>query len=381
MTRHRFVIKLLQAAAWQENTIEPGQLLDEDISTANQYGLGPLLAWLMRADQAAMDVSLRKRLTSIGAMSRFLSASVANAVIQLAVESGDSRNFMLLKGASLITDIYPVPHLRLMGDIDILVQNRDVTRVCAMLRTLGYEQYPDLPASFYENHHHLMPFRHPQTNVWIEVHTAIFPQSHACANLPVFQPDYFRRYREPVLYQTHPFVRPMAELNLLYIITHWMMEFRVHDSASQLLDVIYLMKKYGESFDWKIFAQMVDNRCTVACVTIVLGYLQRDSLLEIEAFQWERLCRKKSACGWVGRRLMYMLIDGIFERRRLVHHYLGLNNVRIIWDGLLRDRLPVVNYLTLVFALLFPTQRTDRFSLSFQWSRLRRLFGKSKPQR
>ena len=380
MTQPRMVIKLLQAAAWQGNTLDPGQLTDEDISTANQYGLGPLLAWLMRSEHASLDIMLRKRLASIGAMSRFLTASIANAVVQLAVESGDSRKFMLLKGASLITDVYPVPHLRLMGDIDILVQEKDLAPVCAMLTKLGYEQYPDLPASFYENHHHLMPFRHPNSEVWIEVHSAIFPPGHPCATLPVFQADYFRRYHQPVMYQTHAFVRPMAELNLLYIITHWMLEFRVQDSAGQLLDIIYLMKKYGANFDWQIFAQMVDNRCTVACVTIVLEYLQGEQLVAIEPRQLTRLRGKKSACGWLGRRLVCRLIDGIFERRPLVHDYLGLNNVRIIWHALLCDRHPLHNYLSLLYKLLFPPERTDRFSLPFQWSRLRRLFTRSKVQ-
>jgi hypothetical protein len=77
---------------------------------------------------------------------------------------------ILLKGmASIASDLYPDPAMRILGDVDLLVGEQDGEKAAHVLASLGFEPYRRKDRD-YSQHHHLAPQRHPKTGLLIEVH-------------------------------------------------------------------------------------------------------------------------------------------------------------------------------------------------------------------
>jgi hypothetical protein len=78
-------------------------------------------------------------------------------------------NPVLMKGsASLVTDLYPDRGMRIIGDVDLLVEGGDALRASEILGACGFE--PVENGHDFRDHHHLTPQRHPVTGLIIEVH-------------------------------------------------------------------------------------------------------------------------------------------------------------------------------------------------------------------
>jgi hypothetical protein len=75
-----------------------------------------------------------------------------------------------LKGASLINRFYPLPGLRPMQDIDLLIPNRDWEQVKRVLLMAGYQPLSDLPEKWVKGFHFHAAFILPGRNVVVEVH-------------------------------------------------------------------------------------------------------------------------------------------------------------------------------------------------------------------
>ncbi len=68
----------------------------------------------------------------------------------------DGLPFIALKGAHLAEVIYTDPALRIMGDLDILVKEKDLSRASALLLRMGYS--PPVETCVNPADHHLPPF-------------------------------------------------------------------------------------------------------------------------------------------------------------------------------------------------------------------------------
>ena len=81
---------------------------------------------------------------------------------------------IVLKGLWLCEKIYQVPFLRPGGDIDILVQRKDVDACLKLLAEQGIgEFWPNLLHDEYFTRHHLHQQRStPDLNIWFEIHWA-----------------------------------------------------------------------------------------------------------------------------------------------------------------------------------------------------------------
>ncbi len=75
-----------------------------------------------------------------------------------------------LKGASLINRFYPLPGLRPMQDIDLLIQDRDWEKVKQVMLTAGYRPLSDLPEKWVKGFHFHAAFFLPGPEVVVEVH-------------------------------------------------------------------------------------------------------------------------------------------------------------------------------------------------------------------
>lgn len=121
----------------------------------------------------------------------------------------------LLKGISISEQYYPVPHLRLMRDLDVLVDEAALPIVETLLSVLGYRQQSSCPPTFYATHHHSRPFFHPVHRLWVEVHRGLFPPaSGAWGTDRLFTQEGLTQQRQPSVFQGHEVFRLSPELQL-----------------------------------------------------------------------------------------------------------------------------------------------------------------------
>jgi hypothetical protein len=149
----------------------PKPTWEELIATARAHVVIPSLAWCARDDRSVpgplrtyLDAALRLNGKRNDRLCRQLE-QVAAKLNAIDVEP------ILLKGAAhLIADIYPTSAARLMSDLDLLVPQARARDAFDAMLEIGF--VVDTPLS-YEDHHHLPPMRHSETNIVIELHTRL----------------------------------------------------------------------------------------------------------------------------------------------------------------------------------------------------------------
>jgi hypothetical protein len=122
------------------------------IRAADCQGVTPLLHdWLTRHPDFAADEADRERLHDAYWTNHFRNRlllaelrRVARALAETGIE------VMPVKGARLATDYYPMPALRPLGDLDLLVQPQDLSRLGDALRALHYREV-DSPHTYMDD--------------------------------------------------------------------------------------------------------------------------------------------------------------------------------------------------------------------------------------
>jgi hypothetical protein len=344
---------------------------ERDLGKLNSMGLGPLYAYITEDLSIDCGSEIKDSLMSLSLTAQYLASCRKNALKEIEQQFKD---MYLLKGMSVI-DVYPEKWIRLMGDVDILVPKSEIPTFSETLAQFGYEQRSEYSTEFYRNFHHMMPFFHPDTAVWIEVHTSIFP----CEIKPeseCFDQDYFFSHSERIDGEGGSFLRPTVELNLVYIMTHWALEFRVRDSAMQLLDVLYLVNRYKNDIDWSNLLSLINDRTTAACVYICMTYLRNHGVFLADKNVYKSLREKRKSIGVVGTSILLNIIETFFEGKKWPLAWLGVNNLSIIWAALISDRPALVNYYNAIKNIIFPPEHEKRYSPLFQLSRLISIFNK-----
>ena len=113
---------------------------------------------------------------------RFSTAQTHQVNIQLKklhrLFSSAEINFVMLKGAAYVAAGTPNSAGRLMSDIDICVQQRDLAKVEDVLKTASWQvkTLDDHDEKYYrEWSHELPPYKHPFDGVSLDIHHTIFP--------------------------------------------------------------------------------------------------------------------------------------------------------------------------------------------------------------
>lgn len=370
------IIEMLRSAAIDELTPPLAEHLNkitqEDLGNLNQFSLGPLLAYLVGIKQYDIHPEVKNELTSIKLTSEFLCASKISSLIGI---QSIGRDLYLLKGASLFLDVFPESYIRLMGDIDILVRSKRIQEYHEGLTDLGYVQESDYTEEFYETLHHLMPYHKPCSEIWVEVHHHIIPGHRESSKLHIFEPAYFFVNKEYISHEGLSFYRASIELNLLYAITHWVEEFRVRDSAVQLLDIIYIIERRTD-LSWERFTGFLNNKHSASYANLVLGYLIHNHIVVLDHGLWRSITQKKKTIGPIDTLILYRIIRLLHDRESFSYRVLGETNLSIIWFELLSERMFLRKYLSVIKSLVFPPGRKNQYSWVFQWSRFKRMLGR-----
>jgi hypothetical protein len=288
---------------------------------------------------------------------------------------------LLLKGCATALRCYPSPHLRTMGDADLLVPAGEVREFEAVLRDLGFEARRPRRAPDYDRHHHGMPFWHPRRSTWLEVHTRLFPPDYPLARDPRFAVGNLLDGAVPVDVGG---VRGRAmadDAQLVYTASRWAEMLNPDRGVLPLADAVLLIRVHGERIDWDRIVGIAGGTWAATAVRLLLECLARWDLADLP----RGLLRRIADCDPYGNALLVSLERGLVRRYvldgRRPGRFLTRRNLRTTWSTLVGPTRPWAKPLLVPLNIAFPPEGEGRFSPGRVLSRVRGLLPEGRGRR
>ncbi len=361
------VLRLLHALTAGQTDLDLDVLDASVVEHALERGLGPVLAHVTSASGPSSTNACASRIRAANLTARVLTA-VKYDVIADVLSAADSIGCRvgLLKGTATAVRYYPAPHLRTMGDIDLLVTTDRQLEFEALLRGLGFRQTSNQPPAAFVGRHHSMPFWHPERHVWIDVHTALYPRQYPLAQAAMFSPDAIWAQLAPIdIAGGAGYVMP-HELQLVFSSARWVERFDADRGVYPLLDVSLLIHRHGSALDWDCMLATVDRSWAATALRVMLGYLCRRALAPVPSSVLTALAARDRHAGRVSVALLHRLADAAIDGHTPFCASLS-------WSALTRPASPTANLLAVPRHLAFPPGTPRRFSPVYAFQRLWRL--------
>ena len=361
-TKEPRLIRVLQAAAEHRKDLRLLAFSEAEILWASETGLGPLLFKTTNADPEATTSPLWTLLQAANMTARVIAAEQLDAMVEI-IDACKTRvmPLVLLKGISVCEQYYPEPHLRPMRDIDFLVGIDDFPAVESSLFELGYRQKSNAPASFYEKHHHSMPFFHPGKGIWVEVHRGLFPPRSPLSRDRVFSLENLKSQIHPSEFQGRRVGRLSDELQLVYIASHWAQQFQTVGGMVAMLDVIYLWNNQGRNLDWEKLFRWSSGSIASAYLYVLLSYLDKYRLIDISQETLNTLFLQQWSLGKLNLKMVHSLVDRCYVDGRKYGRALSLRNYALTWEALLSGQSPLISLMLIPWKLVLPHRLKKRF--------------------
>ncbi len=342
-------------------------------------GLGALLYRATRDSLERVPPAWRDALKSADLTAQVRNGNLcdtADEVIDACQEMGVP--VTLLKGISISDQHYPAPHLRPMGDIDILVRERESQLVESTLLRRGYSRMSNFQLD--EHSHHGVPLFHPERRVWVEVHTGLFPNASRLRGNTLYGPSNVAAQSIASTFHGRPVFRLTDELQLVYIASYWIRDLSMHgihpSFVIPLLDAVYLLKASRQTLDWDGLLAWLDNDMAIASLYIMLAYVCRCGFDESASPILSRLASRQNIVGAREMRIIDFMLDTYLIGGRKFMGSFGDRHPMLeatVWDTLLAPGSYSGKLLSLPWNLVFPPWIQDRYSMGYQMGRLARL--------
>ena len=265
-----------------------------------QVGLGPIAFQVYGDKFRQSDPSIFSVLQSADVTARVIYRQHENAAVELASELksvGVTPTF--LKGISASDEFYSPPYLRLMGDVDILIQRSEVDLVMAKVADLGYE-ITEEQWHFYHKygHHHLPQARHRKTGIFIEVHTGLFGSHEFYSGEHVFQPGNITAQSVDFDYRGIRITRFTPEFQFIYTVSKWSVDADWAINLKNINDTIHILRKYESAFDWPTLSKwFAASPHLYPIIDALLHYLEQANLVTVSPQLREALTCADSSLG------------------------------------------------------------------------------------
>ena len=364
--------RVLRAVADSEHArLAPGTTMGEiELEWLLGHGLGPILHSVQpdggyRAGPRAAARLRGADLTS-RAITQQLLADVRDVLVLLRSEGIRPT---VLKGLSYMTRYYPAPHLRIMGDVDLLVREEELPVARRALLEAGFTQ----PASPWRPSHHAPPLREERKGLWIELHHALRPaESPEAGDAPLSAPEAERRTSA---FQGVEVDVLGPECELALIAASWCYDlktrFGVAGMPRALIDAVHLLREASRSpFDWDKILVWSRGTYTGGCVAVLLTYLAKhDAYVGPPEVPAEVLTSQPFVAGWT-----LDAVHALLDRYVIAPGGGGLattNTLGNAMDALIAPRRAWRNLLAAPLNVAFPARNPRRFRPGFILGRLR----------
>lgn len=385
-TRRGLTRALLAWAAGVHPAGEAGQCLDVEGEIDDRQlrhivdaGLAPLLHHAAHDRLEIIPARWHDVLKGAELTARFVHGALCDSATQVIDVCRDvGAPVTLLKGISVSDQYYPAPHLRPMGDVDLLLSERDCPVVESVLLRKGYTRMANFHVG--EGEPHGAPLLDPQRSVWIEPHTALFHMNaHVNAN-SLFAPVNVARRSIASTFHGRPVLRLSDELQLAYIASYWLRDIsrnRMHPSfLVPLLDALFLLNASAESLDWDGLLDSLDNEMAIASLYVLLVQVKQYGFDDHISPVLPRLAAMQRIVGAAELRIMGSLLDAcLVDGKQFMGSFGGRHPMieSTIVDTLLTSNLFARKVLALPWNFVFPPRVPERYSAGYQAGRIARL--------
>lgn len=325
------------------------------------------------------DISTRDALRSADLAARLIIADTLAALEEILAASADmASEIILLKGISTCQYLYPEPHLRTMGDIDLLIPARFQQRLEALLHDLGYRQQSSQPAEFYKDHHHSMPFFHPIKHQWIEVHTALLSNRDVASDR-VFSAEHVESQVIPIQFKGYKTNRLSYEQEMVYIAAHWGFERKCFvGGVIPILDMVNMIQKFGNEINWDQLLPLLKNSQTAIYLNLMLRFLQKKNLIHLPEKLMIRIALTQKYPLKINEAILHYLIKNYSIRGKDPGRIASEANLGLLWDSLLRAHPAWLNLINALWSVLSASNNPRRCNPAFQFARISSMLGMRK---
>jgi hypothetical protein len=341
-TRPPSLRTLLQAVHDDRNDLALSTLSEAQIGWVLASGLGPLLVRAVARDPVARDSPHWPALVGAERAAQVLATAQIEATAEIIDACRPYTTVTLLKGISLAERDYPLPHLRPMRDIDVLVPEDVVGAVQRAVLNLGYREHVDPRFEAYGHHAH--PLVHRHTGIWIEVHHRLFPPPLEGPGVDPFAPERVAASLRPSTFAGRVVHRLSDELQVAYVASHWALSpSRVHGGGAvvPMLDVIQLLKRRAVRWD-DVVESLRDSHAS-AHLHLLLGYLRRCGVTSLPEPAMARLARMQPSLDAVRCAILHRILDRYVLEGRQYRGWARPATLDVTWQTLLSAGLPAGN--------------------------------------
>ncbi|HEY7318594.1 MAG TPA: nucleotidyltransferase family protein [Candidatus Binatia bacterium] len=330
------LLELLRAAAKDHELPSLVSFHERQIKWMMESGLGPLFWFLSREGEKTRESRSWSDLKATYLTTRLISEIQLETLYSILGKcKGRLSPITLLKGSSTGSEFYPQPYLRVMRDLDLLVDPAEQPRLETILLQMGFRQQSSNSHEFYATHHHSMPFYHRENRVWVEVHRGLFPPSNPLARLPVFGASNISAELRPSSFKGIPVMRLSRELQIVYTASHWALELRREGGLFALLDIIYLLKKIPHPIRWETIFNWVEHSIAGTHLCLVLSYLSENNIVELDGSILAELFSRQKSFGRLNLKIAHSLITRYVAAGKIP---LAPGKVAALWQSLLQDQ-------------------------------------------
>ena len=366
--------------AGQRHAIESGGDIDaRELQHVVDAGLAALLYHAARDRLASIPADWRDVLKSAELTARFAHSAFrdsANQVIDVCRKIGAP--VTLLKGISIGDQYYPAPHLRAMGDIDLLLSDRDYPLVESTLLRLGFTPKADFRTG--EGDPHGAPLLDPRRCVWIELHTALFHKKARVNANSLFRVDNVARRSLASRFDGRSILRLSDELQLVYIACYWLRDVtrnRMHPTLLiPVFDAIFILRARGRTLDWDGLLDSLDNEIAIASLYVLLAQVRRYGFDEDLAPVVRRLAVRQRIVGHAELRILNFLLESVLVTGKRFMGSFGDRHPMIessVMETLLMPGSFARKLLCLPWNVVFPPSVPERYSVAYHGKRVARL--------
>jgi hypothetical protein len=328
------LISLLEAIANERGDLSLNGFDDGIVAWAIQSGLGPSFYRAVKDDPNNSACPAWYALKAADLTARVVVGDHLDAMEEiLDACRGQVPPITLLKGVSIAEECYPEPHLRLMRDLDFLIQKESLPKVTGALEQLGYRQQWDGPAKQYETHHHAAPFYHEEKEVWVEVHHALLSPRRQASKARIFQPENLRMQLRLSDFRGRQVRRLSSELQLVYLATHWAQDFQRVGGMVAVVDTIYLLKHAQHELCWQRIVDSVRGSVAGSYLYLLLSYMYRYGLVRLAPEILHELFANQPSFGKMSLKAAHAIIDRYYVAGKPAGRLLN-KGVTILWKTL-----------------------------------------------
>jgi hypothetical protein len=225
-----------------------------------------------------------------------------------------------------------------------------------LLQGLGYEPRSVGPSGFYDNHHHLVPFFNRERHVWVEVHRRLLSAKNRANRDKVFASENVRAQVRPSRFQGRDINRLSAELQVVYLASHWAQDFKAVGGVVAIMDLMLLLQNRGDGLCWELIFEWLKDSTSAAYVYLLLSYLHRSRLASLPHDILHRLFLLQRFFGKLSLAAAHDMIDRYMLNGGNFGVMFNQRNLSIAWESLILPIPSLCKLLAIPFNISVPSR-------------------------